>query len=94
MDTVNIIILVVIGISMVLGLLIGGLILLVIKGGSLSSEESKKRKTIKLVTAIATTIIIVGFIMIPYLLTGEFYIGSLIPMGVAIIGLWKILLAK
>ena len=94
MDRIHIFILALIAISIVLGLLIGCLILLVFKGGSLSSEGSKKRKTVKLVIAIVATIILAGVVMVPYLLAGELFVGILIPVGVAIFGLWKILLTK
>ncbi|GEM_PF-2482022 len=94
MDRIHIFLIAIIAFSIVLGLIIGGLIVLVMKGGSLASESSKKRKTVKLVIAIAATIMLGGFILVPYLVTGELMVGTSIPMGIAIIGVWKILLAK
>ena len=48
----------------------------------------------KLVTAIAATIMLAGIVMVPYWLVGELFVGILIPVGVAIIGVWKQILAK
>ena len=48
----------------------------------------------KLVAAIAATIMLAGVVMVPYWLVGELFVGILIPVGVAIIGLWKNILAK
>jgi len=94
MDRIDIFLLAVIAIGIVWGLLVGGLIVLVIKGDHYFQEKSKKRKTVKLVAAIATTIMFAGVVMVPYWLVGELFIGILIPAGVAIIGLWKNILAK
>lgn len=94
MNRKDIFLLAVIAIGIVLGLLIGGLILLVFKRDHYFQEKSKKRKTVKLVAAIAATIMLAGVVMVPYWLVGEFFAGILIPVGVAIIGLWKNILAK
>jgi len=94
MDGIDIFLLAVIAISLALGLLIGGLILLVFKGDHYFQEKSKKRKTVKLVAAIAATIMLAGIVMVPYWLVGELFVGILIPVGVAIIGVWKQILAK
>lgn len=94
MDRIDIFLLAVIAIGIVWGLLVGGLIVLVIKGDHYFQEKSKKRKTVKLVAAIAATIMLAGVVMVPYWLVGELFVGILIPVGVAIIGLWKNILAK
>ena len=68
--------------------------MLVFKGDHYFQEKSKKRKTVKLVAAIAATIMLAGIVMVPYWLVGELFVGILIPVGVAIIGLWKQIRAK
>ena len=68
--------------------------MLVFKGDHYFQEKSKKRKTVKLVAAIAATIMLAGIVMVPYWLVGELFVGILIPVGVAIIGVWKQILAK